>query len=52
MVQWQAPCELQGTFTQKKDAPSQRGEGARGLSGVGKSKAALGLGRLGAALLD
>jgi hypothetical protein len=33
MVQWQAPYQLYGTFTQKKDAPLQRGEGARGLSG-------------------
>ena len=28
MVQLQAPYQLHGTFTQKKDAPSQRGEGA------------------------
>ena len=33
MVQLQAPYQLHGTFTQKKDAPLQRGEGARGLSG-------------------
>jgi hypothetical protein len=33
MVQWQAPYQLYGTFTQKKDASLQRGEGARGLSG-------------------
>jgi hypothetical protein len=33
MVQLQAPYQLHGTFTQKKDAPPQRGEGARGLSG-------------------
>ncbi len=32
MVQLQAPYQLYGTFTQKKDAPLQRGEGARGLN--------------------
>jgi hypothetical protein len=33
MLQLQAPYQLYGTFTQKKDAPPQRGEGAQGLSG-------------------
>jgi hypothetical protein len=33
MVQLQTPYQLLGTFTQKKDAPPQRGEWARGLSG-------------------
>ena len=49
MVQLQASYQLHGTFTQKKDALSQRGEGARGLSGWltgGPKKAALGSGRL------
>jgi len=50
MVQWREPYQLHSNFTQKKDAPPQRGEGARGLFGLAeqwaKSKAALRLGWL------